>query len=67
MADGMRTVFLKPDWPKGHCRYIQALTECGETERAELARQVYSRLPRQCEQEPLTFTGEKCKEAASYV
>ena len=44
MADGLRAVYLKPDWTKGHLRYIQGLDGCGKTEEAAVARKKFVQL-----------------------
>lgn len=44
MADGLRAVYLKPGWSKGHLRYIQGLDGCGMTVEATIARKRYAQL-----------------------
>ena len=44
MADGLRAVYLKPDWSKGHLKYIQGLDGCGMAKQASQARKKYAQL-----------------------
>jgi len=37
----LRAIYLKPDFAKGHVRYIQALNACGEATRAQSAYKKY--------------------------
>jgi hypothetical protein len=54
MADGLRAVYLKPDCPKCHLRYIQGLDGCGMTMQAALARKRFAQLfPGQSEDIPI--------------
>ena len=60
LADGLRAVYLRPDLPKGHLRYIQALNGCKETARAQVAYKRYVDLfPNQKDQELLKAAVDK--------
>jgi hypothetical protein len=44
MSDGLRAVYLKPTWSKGHLKYIQGLDGCGMATQATQARKKYAQL-----------------------
>ena len=48
LSDGLRAIYLQPDWSKSHVRYIQALSACGEEGRAKRASEVFlKRFPKE--------------------